>query len=184
MKNIFKYAVSLLSILSLGYYLYIEHTNVNTIEIIRDKEPTQLVATDSVTGELKEVMSDAIIVGLDKCVDGDTAWFNIDGERTKVRFLYVDTPESTNTTEPYGKEASEFTCNLLTNAELLTLEYDGNTTDKYGRTLAWVWVNDLLVQEELAKNGYVEKVYDYGSYKYEERILSSINDMYGIYNEQ
>ena len=48
-------------------------------------------------------------VTLDKCVDGDTAWFNVDGKKTKVRFLYIDTPESTNEIEPYGKEASEYT---------------------------------------------------------------------------
>ena len=36
------------------------------------------------------------IVTLDKCVDGDTAWFKISGERVKSRFLYIDTPESTN----------------------------------------------------------------------------------------
>ena len=28
-------------------------------------------------------------VTLDRCVDGDTAWFNVDGESTKVRFLYI-----------------------------------------------------------------------------------------------
>ena len=36
-----------------------------------------------------------ISVELDKCVDGDTAWFIIDGKSTKVRLLGIDTPEST-----------------------------------------------------------------------------------------
>ena len=40
--------------------------------------------------------SERFEVTLDQCVDGDTAWFDIDGKRTKVRFLYIDTPESTN----------------------------------------------------------------------------------------
>ena len=53
--------------------------------------------------------SERFEVTLDQCVDGDTAWFDIDGKRTKVRFLYIDTPESTNQIEPYGKEASDYT---------------------------------------------------------------------------
>lgn len=43
--------------------------------------------------------SERFEVTLDQCVDGDTAWFDIDGKRTKVRFLYIDTPESTNQIE-------------------------------------------------------------------------------------
>ena len=67
------------------------------------------------------------IVTLNKCVDGDTAWFNINGEKIKARFLAIDTPESTNKIEPYGKEASEFTCNLLKNAKKIEIEYDENS---------------------------------------------------------
>ena len=58
-------------------------------------------------------------VKLTKCVDGDTAWFNIDGVNTKVRFLAIDTPESTNEVEYYGKESSEFTCNSLKNTSII-----------------------------------------------------------------
>ena len=92
---------------------------------------------------------------MDKCVDGDTAWFNIDGESTKVRFLYIDTPESTNQVEPYGKEASDYTQTQLTNAKKIELELneDGETEDKYGRMLAWVFVDGELLQEKLARAG-------------------------------
>ncbi|MFV0425381.1 MAG: thermonuclease family protein [Bacilli bacterium] len=132
--------------------------------------------------EYNETLSNDYVT-LDSCVDGDTAWFNINGERTKVRFLFVDTPESTNEIEPYGKEASTFTCDLLSNAKEIQLEYDGDKTDKYDRTLAWVWADGILVQEELAKNGYVEKFYDYGNYKYEGLMRDSLNDIYGIFEE-
>ena len=40
---------------------------------------------------------------LNKCVDGDTAWFNVDGKIIKTRFLAIDTPESTKEIEEYGK---------------------------------------------------------------------------------
>ena len=49
-------------------------------------------------------------IRLDKCIDGDTAWFMVDGKREKVRLLGIDTPESTNIIEDYGEEASNYTC--------------------------------------------------------------------------
>ena len=115
-------------------------------------------------------------VELEKTVDGDTAWFNIDGERTKVRFLYIDTPESTKVVEPYGKEASNYTANLLTNASKIELELnvDGDTKDKYDRLLAWVFVDGELLQEKLAQEGLVKKFYDYGAdYTYKKEIIKA-----------
>lgn len=113
---------------------------------------------------------------LDKCVDADTAWFNIDGKSTKVRFLYIDTPESTNQIEPYGKEASDYTKEQLTNASIIELELnnDGDTIDKYDRMLAWVFVDGELLQEKLAREGLVEKFYDYGfDYTYKKDIIAA-----------
>jgi micrococcal nuclease len=98
-------------------------------------------------------------VTLNKCVDGDTAYFNLNEEVIKTRFLAIDTPESTNEIEEYGKEASNFTCNELTNAEKIEIEYDENSnkTDKYNRDLVWVWVDDVLLQETLLKEGLVNE---------------------------
>ncbi|GFI41896.1 thermonuclease [Thomasclavelia cocleata] len=128
-------------------------------------------------------------VTLNKCVDGDTAWFDINGEKTKVRFLYIDTPESTKEIEPYGKEASEYTKEQLSNASKIELELnvDGNTTDKYDRLLAWVFVDGELLQEKLASKGLVEKFYDYGyDYTYKSEIIEADkrakNKRCGIYS--
>lgn len=115
-------------------------------------------------------------VTLSECVDGDTAWFNIDGERTKVRFLYIDTPESTKEIEPYGQEASDYVKNELENAKKIELELnkDGDTYDKYDRLLAWVFVDNELLQEKIAANGYCEKFYDYGyDYTYKSIIIEA-----------
>lgn len=113
-------------------------------------------------------------VTLNKCVDGDTAWFNLKEEKIKVRFLAIDTPESTNKNEKYGKEASEFTCNLLKNATKIEIEYDekADKTDKYNRYLAWVFVDDKLLQNLIVREGYAEIKYIYGDYKY----LNTLND--------
>lgn len=112
------------------------------------------------------------------CVDGDTIKVVINDEIKKVRLLAVDTPESVSTKEGYeyyGKESSDYTCNLITNANLIELEYDPNSdkTDKYNRVLAWVFVDNKLLQDLLVKNGYAEVAYLYGDYKYTSILESS-----------
>ena len=110
---------------------------------------------------------DAIFV---RCVDGDTAVFNVSDEEVKFRFLAIDTPETVHPTkdvEAFGKDASEYTCNKLTNAQNIVLEYESsNTKDKYGRSLAWIWVDGSLLQKELIEVGYAKVAYIYGNYRY------------------
>lgn len=109
-------------------------------------------------------------VSFARCVDGDTAVFIVDDEEVKFRFLAIDTPETVHPTkeeEAYGKQASEYTCNLLTNAKEILIEYENNNKqDKYGRDLAWVWVDQKLLQDELIKKGYGKVAYIYGNYRY------------------
>ena len=122
----------------------------------------------------EEVVSalNKIDVVLEKCVDGDTAKFKTsDGSITTYRFLAVDTPEVSHPTkgvEPYGKEASEFVCETLTNATKIVLELDENAdlVDEYNRGLAWVFVDDELLQEKLVSRGFAEVAYLYDNYKY------------------
>lgn len=111
---------------------------------------------------------DKVKATLSKCVDGDTAWFLIDGENTKMRFLAIDTPESTNKIEEYGKEASEYTCSMLTNAKVIEIEYDENAsgTDKYGRDLGWIFVDEELLQKKIIESGLGKIAYLYDDYKY------------------
>lgn len=130
-------------------------------------------------------------VSLSKTVDGDTAWFYIEGQETKVRFLYIDTPESTNQIEPYGIEASQFVAKKLESASKIELELniDGNQYDKYDRLLAWVFVDGKLLQEEIAKNGFCEKFYDYGYvYTYKNEIIKADQEarknQQGIYSKK
>lgn len=112
------------------------------------------------------------VVTLNKCVDGDTAWFIKNGKKIKTRFLALDTPEYTNKIEEYGKEASEYTCNLLTNADTIEIEYDlnSNELDKYNRHLVWVFVDNELLQEKIISNGLGEVAYLYADYKYTDTL--------------
>jgi micrococcal nuclease len=123
------------------------------------------------------VKAEKLEVTLNKCVDGDTAWFNLNNEKIKARFLAIDTPESTTTVEAYGKEASEFTCNKLKNAKKIEIEYDPNSDklDKYERHLVWVFVDDALLQDEIVKNGLAEVKYIYGNYMYTDTLENSLS---------
>ena len=110
-----------------------------------------------------------------RCVDGDTFKIKVDNEEVFVRMLAIDTPESVKPdTEVayYGKEAGEYTCNRLTNASNIELEYDKNSdkTDKYGRILAWVFVDGKLLQTELVSKGYAKVAYLYADYKYTDTL--------------
>lgn len=75
-----------------------------------------------------------------KHVDGDTVYVKLeDGSEKKVRFIGVNSPESTTKTEPYGKEASEYTKKSL-KGKTIYLEKDVSETDKYGRLLRYIWL--------------------------------------------
>jgi len=119
--------------------------------------------------------SEKELVTFNECVDGDTAYFNYNKEKIKVRFLAIDTPETKHPTkgiEPYGKEASEYTCNSLKRAKNIYLEFDDNSDkiDKYNRYLAWIWIDDKLLQEEIISLGYAKIAYLYNDYKYTEQL--------------
>ena len=102
------------------------------------------------TAEKKSILLEAC--ELVKVTDGDTIWVKPtgteDSERFKVRLIGINTPESVhsdktkNTKE--GKEASKFLKALLEKYDTLYLEYDEAQYDKYGRTLAYVWLNNTF----------------------------------------
>ncbi len=113
-------------------------------------------------------------------IDGDTSKFDMDGETIKVRFLAIDTPESVHPTkevQAYGVEASRFTKEKLKNAKNIELEFDNNSdkTDKYGRYLAWIWVDGELLQDLLVKEGLAKVAYLYADYKYTSLLQESEN---------
>ena len=110
-------------------------------------------------------------VKFSKCVDGDTAKFERNNKVFTLRFLAVNTPETKSPkkgVEFYGKEASKYTCDRLEKAKTIEIEYDKNSdkSDRYGRKLGWVFLDDKLLQKDLVENGYAKVEYVYGKYKY------------------
>lgn len=122
---------------------------------------------------ITNVYAERVSVKFEACVDGDTIKVILDDKKTTVRFLAIDTPETVHPTkgeQPFGKEASNYTCNKVKNAKKLEIEYDeGSTkTDKYNRALGWVFIDDTLLQKDLVSLGYAKVAYLYGDYKYTE----------------
>lgn len=122
---------------------------------------------------ITNVYAERVLVKFEACVDGDTIKVMLDDKKTTVRFLAIDTPETKHPTkgeQPFGKEASNYTCDKVKNAKKLEIEYDeGSTkTDKYNRTLGWVFTDDTLLQKDLVSLGYAKVAYLYGDYKYTE----------------
>lgn len=98
-----------------------------------------------------------------RVVDGDTIRVDRDGEEIVVRLIGLDTPEVVAPNRPvecFGPEASERTAELVEGGEVW-LEYDeaSGLTDKYDRTLAFVWIDEQrMLNEILIAEGFAEEV--------------------------
>lgn len=89
-----------------------------------------------------------------RAVDGDTILLQ-GGER--VRLIGVDTPELHHPVKPvqyFAKEARDFVQRRAAR-QRVWLEYDQTRRDRYGRTLAYVFLADsTLLNLELIEKGY------------------------------
>ena len=91
-----------------------------------------------------------------RVVDGDTVELE-DGE--KVRYLMIDTPESTGGKHDcYGAEATEYNSALVLDRKV-ELSYDVECRDFYGRLLAYVKVDGQEVNSRLVEYGYACVLY-------------------------
>jgi len=94
-----------------------------------------------------------------RIVDGDTFWVD-DGSAKglKIRLIGIDAPESRNSGKKlkgfYGEESTEYITSLI-GGRSVRLEYDVTRYDQYGRTLAYVYLdNGTFVNADMVKNGY------------------------------
>ncbi len=84
-------------------------------------------------------------------VDGDTVVL-ASGE--KIRYLMVNTTEITSgKNECWGHEAAEYNASLVLDQKV-TLTYDQECTDRYGRLLAYISVGGREVNTLLVERGY------------------------------
>ena len=95
-------------------------------------------------------------VSLISCEDGDTAVFDSVNGQIRVRFLGIDTPEASYKYDPWGFQATQFTCEKLYEASTLVIEQDdaAGPVDNYGRTLGYVWYDGRLLNLEVLEQAY------------------------------
>ena len=85
-------------------------------------------------------------------IDGDTITLT-DGRH--VRYIGMDSPEMDSPTERQmllARRALDFNRELVADSEV-RLEFDVETKDKYGRVLAYVWVDDKMANAQLVAAG-------------------------------
>jgi len=91
-----------------------------------------------------------------RVIDGDTIEIET-GE--KVRYIGMDTPETVDPRKPvqcFGEEASAKNKELVLNKKVKLVK-DVSETDKYGRLLRFVYLEDgTLVNLELVKEGFAQ----------------------------
>jgi len=88
-----------------------------------------------------------------RVIDGDT--IEIEGGY-KVRYIGIDTPETVHPSKPvecFGLEASNKNKEFV-EGKRIKLEKDVSETDKYGRLLRYVWIDDTFVNDYLVRQGY------------------------------
>lgn len=82
--------------------------------------------------------------------DGDTIKVDLDGSSYRLRYIGVDTPERD---EPFYQEALDFNRQLVEDQTVILVQ-DVSETDRYGRLLRYVYLEDgTFVNAELMRNG-------------------------------
>lgn len=122
--------------------------------------------------------------------DGDTIAVISRGEYIKVRLIGIDTPESRSndkairdsnrtgkdveTLISQGKQASAFLKSILHKGDTVSLEFDVERYDKYGRTLAYIYLFDgRFLNDLIISSGYASPLTIPPNVKYKDLFLKS-----------
>ncbi|MEZ0332853.1 MAG: thermonuclease family protein [Gemmatimonadales bacterium] len=84
-----------------------------------------------------------------RIVDGDT-FYCADGR--KVRLIGIDSPELGQGKS--GRDARDVLQGLMPLGRSVRLEADAAPRDRWGRTLAWAWSGNRLVNEAMVRGGW------------------------------
>lgn len=126
---------------------------------------------------IKYFQTDAPLYLVEEVIDGDT--FRIPGD-IRVRFLNIDAPEKG---ECYYEESTQALKNLIEGKQIKLIK-DVSEKDRFERLLRYVILpsetggDDLLVEQYLAKNGFVEYVPSPPDNRYADLISSAMWQAY------
>jgi endonuclease YncB( thermonuclease family) len=111
-----------------------------------------------------------------RVVDGDTIVVDLEGKRTSVRYLGIDTPETHHPTDGadyWGFEAAEANRAMVREGQVVTLQRDISEADHYGRLLRYVFVGDTLVNAELVRIGLARVLFYGPDVRYKHEIMAA-----------
>ena len=106
-------------------------------------------------------------------VDGDTVKVDANGTVKTVRYIGINTPETVDPrrgVEPYGPEASAANKGMV-QGKMVRLERDVSETDRFGRLLRYVYVDDVMVNAWLVEQGYAQAISYPPDVKYQDLFL-------------
>ena len=107
-------------------------------------------------------------------IDGDTIVLG-DASSTNVRYLGIDSPEVRSLYgpgDPLSDEASRINKDLV-EGKKVRLEFDEERFDPYGRTLAYVFVDGIFVNEQILRSGLARALIIKPNDRYAERLLKA-----------
>ena len=107
-----------------------------------------------------------------RVIDGDAIEIE-DGQ--KVRYIGIDTPETVHpdkAVQCFGQEATDKNRKLV-ESKTVELEKDISETDKYGRLLRYVYVEDVFVNDYLVREGYAHASSYPPDVKYQDQFLQA-----------
>lgn len=107
-----------------------------------------------------------------KVVDGDTLQVDMNGDAITLRLIGINTPETVDPRRPvecFGREASAKAKEILTGARVrVEMDPSQGNYDKYGRTLAYVFLDDgTNFNEYMIREGYAYEYTYHLPYKYQ-----------------
>jgi micrococcal nuclease len=180
LPNPFIYAFVLVAVLGIGILIgkngtnNIQQTagirdsvkdNITIINEDEEKQPDNSNGNDNQSMESPSINSTHSVKVI-RVLDGDT--IEIEGGE-RVRYLGINAPESG---QPFSTEATRENERLVA-GRTVTLEFDVQTQDRYERLLAYVWAGDILVNQEIVKNGYAVIETIQPNVKYQDLILKA-----------
>lgn len=137
----------------------------------------------------KENKSENTIV-IVKIIDGDTFQVLFNGKKESVRLIGIDTPETRRNRKAkkdaertnedleaiieMGKSSKKFLQSLIKEGDTITLEFDVQERDRYGRLLAYAYLDDgRMINEIVIRNGFASPMTIPPNIKYEDIFLES-----------
>ena len=149
-KKLIGLVISVVVMLALAFFDKLGVINIE--DYLKDVKASEETKTTS------NVMDDKLYKVI-RVVDGDTLVVNYNGKEEKVRLIGVDTPESVHPDEEkntvFGDEVSNYSKEMLSGKEV-TLEFDVDERDQYGRLLAYVYLDGQMYNKILLEKGYAK----------------------------